>query len=72
MHKSLSAVDEEGQRHRALSAEPWVWVHLTGFYAAVTASKYFAPAPMTKDEEQQFFDEFLQLGRILRVPERML
>ncbi|NVI93229.1 oxygenase MpaB family protein [Actinomadura sp. BRA 177] len=72
MHKSLSAVDEEGQRHHALSAEPWVWVHLTGFYAAVTASKYFAPAPMTKDEEQQFFDEFLQLGRILRVPERML
>lgn len=72
MHKSISAVDEEGTRHHALSAEPWAWVHLTGFYAAVTASKYFAPAPMTKDEEQQIFDEFLQLGRILRVPERML
>ena len=72
MHKPLSAVDEDGQRHHALSAEPWAWVHLTGFYAAVTASKYFAPAPMTKDEEQQIYDEFLQLGRILRVPERML
>jgi uncharacterized protein (DUF2236 family) len=72
MHKSLSAVDEEGTRHHALSAEPWAWVHLTGFYAAVTAAKYFAPAPMTEDEEQQIFDEFLQLGRILRVPERML
>jgi uncharacterized protein (DUF2236 family) len=72
MHKPLSAVDEEGQRHHALSAEPWAWVHLTGFYAAVTAARYFAPAPMTPEEEQQAFDEFLQLGRILQVPERML
>src|SRR5690606_24993598 len=72
MHKPLSAVDEEGRRHHALSAEPWAWVHLTGFYAAVAASRYFAPAPMTPDEEQQVFDEFLNLGRILRVPERML
>jgi uncharacterized protein (DUF2236 family) len=72
MHKPLSAVDEDGNRHHALSAEPWAWVHLTGFYAAVAAAKYFAPAPMTPEEEQQVFDEFLQLGRILRVPERML
>ncbi|WP_149261337.1 oxygenase MpaB family protein [Actinomadura sp. K4S16] len=72
MHKPLSAVDEEGRRHHALSAEPWAWVHLTGFYAAVTAAEYFAAAPLTPDEEQQIFEEFLQLGRILRVPERML
>jgi uncharacterized protein (DUF2236 family) len=72
MHKPLSAVDEDGNRHHALSAEPWAWVHLTGFYAAVTASKYFAPAPLTPEEEQRVFDEFLNLGRILRVPERML
>lgn len=72
MHKPLSAVDEEGRRHHALSAEPWAWVHLTGFYAAVTAAKYFAPAPLAPEEEQQIFDEFLQLGRILQVPERML
>ncbi|MEU4821332.1 oxygenase MpaB family protein [Actinomadura citrea] len=72
MHKPLSAVDDEGRRHHALSAEPWAWVHLTGFYAAVTAAKYFAPAPLAPEEEQQIFDEFLQLGRILQVPERML
>ena len=72
MHKPLSAVDEDGNRHHALSAEPWAWVHLTGFYAAVTASRYFAPAQLTPDEEQQVFDEFMNLGRILRVPERML
>lgn len=71
MHKPLAAEDEEGRRHHALSAEPWAWVHLTGFYAAVTAARYFAPAPMTADEEQQVFDEFLNLGRILCVPERM-
>ncbi|GAA4063499.1 oxygenase MpaB family protein [Actinomadura miaoliensis] len=72
MHKSLSAVDEEGRTHHALSAEPWAWVHLTGFYAAVTAARYFAPAEPTPEEEQQIFDEFMRLGRILRVPERML
>ncbi|WP_395106632.1 oxygenase MpaB family protein [Actinomadura sp. SCN-SB] len=71
MHKPLSAVDENGQRHHALSAEPWAWVHLTGFYAAVTATRYFAPAPLTPAEEQQVYEEFLNLGRILQVPERM-
>jgi uncharacterized protein (DUF2236 family) len=72
MHASINAVDEEGHTHHALSAEPWAWVHLTGFYAAVVAARYFAPEPMTPDEEQQVFDEFMQLGRILQVPERML
>ncbi|OLT13140.1 hypothetical protein BJF79_21300 [Actinomadura sp. CNU-125] len=71
MHKPLSAVDEEGRRHHALSAEPWAWVHLTGFYAAVVAARYFAPEPMSDAEQQQVYDEFLDLGRILRVPERM-
>ena len=72
MHKPLSAVDEHGVSHHALSAEPWAWVHLTGFYAAVTAPRYFSTEPMTPQKEQQIFDEFMRLGRILRVPERML
>ena len=72
MHKPLSAVDEDGVRHHALSAEPWAWVHLTGFYAAVTAPRHFGTEPLTLQKEQQIFDEFMQLGRILRVPERML
>ncbi|RSN71299.1 oxygenase MpaB family protein [Actinomadura sp. WAC 06369] len=71
MHKPLSAVDEDGNRHHALSAEPWAWVHLTGFYAAVTASRYFAPEPMGDEEQRRVYEEFLDLGRILRVPERM-
>ncbi|MEW2355468.1 oxygenase MpaB family protein [Spirillospora sp. NPDC029432] len=72
MHKNLSAVDEDGNRHHALSAEPWAWVHLTGFYAAVTSARYFSTEPLTRELEQQVFDEFMNLGRILRVPERML
>ncbi|MBW8481689.1 oxygenase MpaB family protein [Actinomadura parmotrematis] len=71
MHKPLSAVDADGKRHHALSADAWAWVHLTGFYAAVVAARYFAPAPLTPDEERQVYDEFLNLGRILQVPERM-
>ncbi|GLW66745.1 hypothetical protein Arub01_49890 [Actinomadura rubrobrunea] len=72
MHKPLSAVDEEGRTHHALSAEPWAWVHLSGYYASVTAARRFGPAPLTAAEEQRLFEEFMQLGRILRVPERML
>ncbi|RAY12548.1 DUF2236 domain-containing protein [Actinomadura craniellae] len=72
MHKSLSAVDEEGRKHHALGAEGWAWVHLTGFYAGVTAARYFSVEPLTPEREQQIFEEFMHLGRILRVPERML
>ncbi|MEU5878764.1 oxygenase MpaB family protein [Spirillospora sp. NPDC047279] len=72
MHKPLSAVDEEGVRHHALSADPWAWVHLTGFYAAVTVARSFSPSTLTPEREQQLFDEFMNLGRILQVPERML
>lgn len=72
MHATISAEDEEGRTHHALSAEPWAWVHLTGFYAAVAAARYFATEEPEPGEEQQVFDEFMQLGRILQVPERML
>lgn len=72
MHKNLSARDEQGTLHHALGAEGWAWVHLTGFYAGVTAARYFSAEPMTAEVEQRLFDEFMHLGRILRVPERML
>ncbi len=72
MHASISADDEEGRTHHALSAEPWAWVHLTGFYAATSAARYFAIKPPTPEDEQRVFEEFMRLGRILRVPERML
>ncbi|MFI0354895.1 oxygenase MpaB family protein [Actinomadura sp. 9N407] len=72
MHKTISAVDEAGTRHHALSAEPWAWVHLTGFHAAMSAARYFSTEPLAPEREQQIFDEFMDLGRILRVPERML
>ncbi|MEO3783795.1 oxygenase MpaB family protein [Actinocorallia sp. B10E7] len=72
MHKPLVSFDEEGRRHHALSADAWAWVHVTGLYGTLMAARYFAPAPPTRAEEQRIFDEFMNLGRILRVPERML
>ncbi len=72
MHASISADDEQGRTHHALSAEPWAWVHLSGFYAAVTAARYFGTGPLEEADEQRTFEEFMRLGRILRVPERML
>ncbi|WP_083998825.1 oxygenase MpaB family protein [Actinomadura kijaniata] len=72
MHKPLSAEDENGTRHHALSAEPWAWVHLTGYYAADTVARRFSPEPLTPERERRLFEEFMNLGRILQVPERML
>jgi uncharacterized protein (DUF2236 family) len=72
MHASINATDESGHTYHALSAEPWAWVHLTGFYAAVAAARYFAVDEPEPGAEQQAFEEFMHLGRILQVPERML
>ncbi|GAB2842874.1 oxygenase MpaB family protein [Actinocorallia aurea] len=72
MHKDLKAVDEHGTTHHALAGEPWAWVHLTGFNAAASAARYFDPAKWTDAYAEQVYAEFLDLGRILRVPERLL
>lgn len=72
MHKDLKAVDEHGVTHHALSGEPWAWVHLTGFHAAASSARYFAPGKWTPEYERRVYTEFLDLGRILRVPERLL
>ncbi|MDX6744243.1 oxygenase MpaB family protein [Actinocorallia sp. A-T 12471] len=72
MHKDLKAVDESGTTHHALAGEPWAWVHLTGFQAAASAARYFAPDKWTDEYADRVYAEFLDLGRILQVPERLL
>lgn len=72
MHKPLNATDDNGVTHQALSAEPWAWVPLTGFWAFTITSKYFLPEPLTEAQLDQMYDEMVNLCRILQVPERML
>lgn len=72
MHRDLAAVDEQGRRHHALSAEPWAWVPLTAYHATLAYARYFQPEPLTPAQEQRLYGEVLRLCRILQVPERML
>jgi len=72
MHKTINATGDDGRTYSALSAEPWAWVPLTGFWAFTITSEYFLPEPFTEQQIDQVYDETLNLCRILQVPERML
>jgi uncharacterized protein (DUF2236 family) len=70
LHRSFTGVDVQGRPYRALDPEPWAWVHLTAHERAVTLHRVFA-ADRALDEAR-LYEEIRRLGRILRVPERML
>ncbi|HZE65013.1 MAG TPA: oxygenase MpaB family protein [Sporichthyaceae bacterium] len=72
MHKDLSAIDETGRRHHALTAEPWAWVPLTAFHAVSMYSRYFLPRPLTEEQLDEAYTEILQMCRILQVREDLL
>src|SRR5262249_22127638 len=71
-HKDLSATDEHGHRHHALTKEPWAWVPLTAFHAVTMYSRYFRPRPFTEAETEQVYGEILAMCRILQVREDLL
>ncbi|MEU7002147.1 oxygenase MpaB family protein [Nonomuraea sp. NPDC046570] len=71
LHRDIAGVDAQGRRYHALSAEPYAWVHLTAFDRALVTAEYFGE-PHTPEEERRLYAEIIQLGRILRVPERVL
>ncbi len=72
MHRDLSAIDEEGRRHHALTAEPWAWVPLTAFHAVTMYSRYFMPRPLTDVQLVRIYGEILQMCRNLHVREDLL
>jgi uncharacterized protein (DUF2236 family) len=72
MHRDLGAVDEQGRRHHALTAEPWAFVPLTGYFINLEYWRRFLPTDPTPADEQRLYDETLRLCRILQVQERLL
>ncbi|MCI0434757.1 MAG: DUF2236 domain-containing protein [Gemmatimonadetes bacterium] len=72
LHKKFSGTHADGTRWRALDPEPWAWVHNTVFERAVVLNRYFSDEPLTGEPVRRMYEEVLQLGRILHVPERML
>lgn len=67
LHKPIKGVDNHGQGYHANNPEPYTWVHATAFERFVTFRKLFG-VPLTESEEDQLYDEYLQLGAILHIP----
>lgn len=69
-HRPLHGTADDGTRFSALDPEAYAWVHATGYVTGVTIAPYVRGRRMTRAEEQQAFDEHLQLGELLRIPPR--
>jgi uncharacterized protein (DUF2236 family) len=67
LHQPIKGIDNHGAAYQANAAEPFTWVHATGYERLVTFRKLFA-VPLSLGEQDRLYDEHLQLGAILRIP----
>jgi uncharacterized protein (DUF2236 family) len=67
LHQPIKGIDNHGASYQANAAEPFAWVHATGYERLVTFRKLFA-TPLSIAEQDRLYDEHLQLGAILRIP----
>ncbi len=70
LHAPLKSVDAAGVTHKALASGPWAWIILTAPYAFTAAARYFSRRPLTRADEEAFYDEITQLMRNLHVAEK--
>jgi uncharacterized protein (DUF2236 family) len=66
MHQSIRGVDGQGRRYAALRPAPWAWVHGTLAWAVIRLNEVFR-TPFTTDEAEQYWREWLDVGRLLGV-----
>jgi uncharacterized protein (DUF2236 family) len=67
LHQPIKGIDNHGVPYQANAAEPFAWVHATGYERLVTFRKLFG-VPLSIAEQDRLYDEHLQLGAILRIP----
>jgi uncharacterized protein (DUF2236 family) len=72
LHKTINGVDDAGERYHALDPEAYAWVHATAFVTSATTYPLLHGRELRGTEERRAYEEHLQLGRILRIPERMM
>ncbi len=72
LHQPIFGQDDEGERFSALDPEAYSWVHCTAFVTSVKIHPYVRGRELKGAELERSYDEFLQLGDILRVPRRMV
>jgi uncharacterized protein (DUF2236 family) len=68
LHKRFKGVKPDGERYNALEPAAYAWVHATLLDAYVSAHAQFG-RPMSPDQVERFYREYLGLGRLVGVRE---
>jgi uncharacterized protein (DUF2236 family) len=66
MHRPIRGVDDAGRRYSALQPAPWAWVHGTLAWSVIRLNELFG-TPFTPGEAEQYWTEWLAVGRLLGV-----
>jgi uncharacterized protein (DUF2236 family) len=66
MHAGIRGVDARGRRYAALRPAPWAWVHGTLAWAVIRLNEVFG-TPFSAAEREQYWREWLEVGRLLGV-----
>jgi uncharacterized protein (DUF2236 family) len=66
MHQTIRGIDAQGRRYAALRPAPWAWVHGTLAWAVIELNELFR-TPFTAAESEQYWQEWLEVGRLLGV-----
>jgi uncharacterized protein (DUF2236 family) len=67
-HERIEGVAPGGLSYHAFEPEPWAWVHATLADAMIAGNQNFA-RPMSDDERETFWAEWLGVGRLVCVGE---
>jgi uncharacterized protein (DUF2236 family) len=66
MHQTIRGVDRLGRTYSALRPAPWAWVHGTLAWSVIRLNELFR-TPFTAAETEQYWREWLDVGRLLGV-----
>lgn len=66
MHKQIRGSNPDGSRYHALEPEAYAWVHATLLEAGLAAHHRFI-GPLSDRELDEFFAEYIPLGRLLGI-----
>ena len=66
MHRSIRGTDAAGRSYAALRPAPWAWVHGTLAWSVIRLNELFR-TPFTPAEREQYWREWLEVGRLLGV-----
>jgi uncharacterized protein (DUF2236 family) len=68
LHKRFKGVRADGEPYYALEREAYAWVHATLLEAYVSGHRHFG-RPMTREQVERFYREYVGLGRLVGVRE---